>query len=121
MRHEFSRKTKNAAWDRCHLDGAPCCEGILPNGSRCARFLEVGRVQFDHIDPDWFSANNALANCQVLGRCCYTPKNARDVGHIAKSKRIRDKHRGTFVRRSTLPCGRNSKYKKKITGEVVLR
>lgn len=96
MRHEFTRKTKVAAYERCKINGIACCEGVLPSGERCGLPLQVGRFTYDHRDPDFFSSDNSLENCQVLGWCCDRPKTAKDQGDIAKVKRVRDKHIGAF-------------------------
>jgi 5-methylcytosine-specific restriction enzyme A len=94
-RREFSKKTKRLAWDRC--EGR--CEGMLPDG-RCNAPLDLGCFHYDHIDPDWFSKDNELANCAVICRPCHTAKTADDVADIAKSKRIQDRQKGIRKRSS---------------------
>lgn len=44
-----------------------------------------------------------------------------DIPRIAKSRNVRARHVGAHVSRHPMPCGRRSKFKKKISGEVVLR
>lgn len=109
MRREFTGKTKEAAYKRaagkCELCGAP---------------LIVGRFTYDHRDPDYFSKDNSLENCQVIGWCCDKPKTAKDQGDIAKSRRVQRREMG-IKKRSTFSCSRQSKWKKKISGEVVRR
>lgn len=119
-RREFDTKTKRTAWDRCHINGVPCCEGILPAGheragQRCCGPLTPGRFTYDHVDPDYFSKDNSLENCQVLGWCCDRPKTAKDQGDIAKTKRIKDREIGIKKKRSGFRGWR------KMNGEIVWR
>jgi hypothetical protein len=86
-RREFTTKTKRIAYERCHINGVPCCE-------KCKAPLQIGRFTYDHIDPDYFSKDNSLENCQVIGWCCDKPKTAKDQKDIAKVKRIRDRFTG---------------------------
>ena len=109
-RSEFSRKTKAAAFAR----SGGRCEG-------CGLKLQVGRFVYDHVVPDWMGGEATLSNCQVIGKCCDAPKTAKDQGDIAKIKRVRDKHIGAKTPRAQWPCGRRSKWKKKLNGTVVRR
>jgi hypothetical protein len=52
---------------------------------------------------------------------CHRGKTKTDVGRIAKAKRQAARHVGKKVSRNPLPCGKGSKMKKKLSGEVVLR
>lgn len=65
--------------------------------------------------------DNSLENCTVLCLSCdLGKKTPKDISEIAKVKRIEAKHRG--IRKPTaFPCGRNSKFKRKINGQIVLR
>lgn len=92
-RKEFSDKTKTAAFERSKIDGVPCCE-------KCKAPLQAGRFTYDHIDPDYFSKDNSLENCQVLGWCCDKPKTAKDQGDIAKTRRIIKRRAGIKKRSS---------------------
>jgi hypothetical protein len=56
----------------------------------------------------------------VAHRKCHATKTVADIAGIAKAKRIRQKHFGAR-RASRWPCSRDSKWKKKISGEVVRR
>jgi 5-methylcytosine-specific restriction endonuclease McrA len=47
-------------------------------------------------------------------------KTARDLAQKAKNDRVRKRHLG-IKKRSTFACSRDSRFKKKINGEVVLR
>lgn len=47
-------------------------------------------------------------------------KTARDLAQKAKNDRVRKRHLG-IRKRSTFACSRDSRWKKKVNGEVVLR
>lgn len=130
MRHEFSRKTKRAAWERCGGN----CEGKRyqapwPTMARSTPLIEVrcnaplapGRYVFDHIDPDWISGCDDLDNCQVICTLCHKLKTAHDQADIAKVKRIRDKAIKAKTSRRPLPGGKHDWRKKKLDGTVVDR
>ena len=92
-RREFSARTKRAAWERAN----GMCEGWW--GFRCNAPLDLGNFHYDHIDPDYFSKDNELENCQVLCHACHKAKTAKDVKAIAKSKRIQDKRKKVRTKR----------------------
>ena len=110
MRTEFTAKIKAAAALRA--DGH--CEG-------CSRRLMTGDFHYDHEIPDGLGGDATLENCRVLCRSCHKIKTTTaDVPRIAKSKRNFRKARG-IRKASRFPCSRVSKFKKKISGEVVAR
>ena len=88
-RREFSARTKRQAWERAN----GFCEGLIlaNNEIRCSERLYLNDFHYDHVDPDWFSKDNELENCQVLCHECHKAKTAIDAKHIAKSKRIINK------------------------------
>ncbi len=117
MRTEFSKKTLREAYQRAGF----LCEGIKPDGTRCNFNLLHRTKHFDHIIPDALGGDNSLTNCAVLCVPCHKAKTQKiDVPMIAKAKRNYDKHRG-IRKQSRFPGSRNSKWKKKISGEVVAR
>ncbi len=79
VRKEFSARTKRQAWERAN---GFCQSCYMP--------LDRGH-HYDHIDPDWFSKDYELQNCQVICRDCHSIKTKRDIKNIAKSKRIINK------------------------------
>ena len=116
MRLEFSKQTMRDAYERSE----GLCEGILPSGERCCAEV-VHKKHFDHIIPAALGGDNSLTNCAVLCLPCHGAKTQKiDVPMIAKAKRVADKHRG-IRKRSRFPGSRDSKFKKKVSGEVVLR
>ena len=126
-RREFSAKTRRAAWERC----GGLCEGIIQTPLRlhgvglwaqCRAPIDVGSFHYDHVDPDWYSKDNELSNCQLLCRVCHSAKTKRDVKDIAKSKRIIDKRiKARKPRGRPLMGTKRSGWKRKVSGEVARR
>ncbi len=109
-RNEFPRRTKLEAFTRCKGR----CEG-------CGFILRPGAFQYDHDLPDTFGGPATLSNCVVLCSGCHSSKTySRDIPAAAKSNRIR-KRRAGIKKKSSFACSRDSKWKKKISGEVVKR
>lgn len=121
-RREFSNPTKRAAWERAN----GICQAIgpeygLPEGVRCTWDLRRG-VEYDHDDPDANSKDNSLENCKCLCPRCHDFKTRfRDRPLITKTDHQEDMVRGIRENRNPMPCGRNSKFKKKMNGQVVAR
>jgi 5-methylcytosine-specific restriction protein A len=111
-REEFSKKVKVAAFERAKGH----CE-------KCTAFLMPGKFHYDHRIPAAFDGPATLDNCRVLCLACHSVKTCKeDVPLIARSKRIRAKHAGAKSKSARpMPCGRKSRWKKTISGEVVPR
>jgi hypothetical protein len=121
-RLEFTNKTKNAAYKRsngiCECHRVP----MLNRPQGCGQKLTEGRIRYEHIVPDEIRPDNSLENCAVLALGCWREKTDKyDLPTIAKSNRQRNAHIGIKSSRSRFPCGKDSEFKKKITGEVVRR
>lgn len=110
MRREFSTKVRLEVFIRCNARCEKCTSRLRPGAYRC-----------DHVITDWMGGEPTLENCQVICRACDLEKTAADQADIAKTKRVQAKHVGASTSRSTFPCGRNSPFKKKLSGEVVRR
>ncbi len=131
QRLEFTAKTKAAAWKRAN----GMCEGhitsVIGNMNsgfqawtrRCKAPIDVGGFHYDHFVPEGLSGgDNSLGNCQVLCTSCHANKTINfDIKAISKAKRIAKKLTGLKKSRSPMPFGRNSKLRKKLSGEIVLR
>lgn len=111
-RTEFSKKTKLEAYTRANGH----CEV-------CTAKLFVGKFQYDHVIPDALGGEATLSNCRVACSACHSTKTReQDIPFIARAKRRAAKHIGAKASTSRpLPGGRNSKFRKKISGEVVPR
>jgi 5-methylcytosine-specific restriction endonuclease McrA len=122
-RREFSAATRRAAWQRCQ----GFCEGrkwsdVAGEMTRCLAPIDLGNFHYDHIDPDWFSSDNDLDNCQVLCRVCHQAKTKRDVKNISKSKRIRDKLiKARKPKGRPIPGSKRSGWRKRMDGTVERR
>jgi len=113
MRREFPSKVKAQAFQRANGK----CEG-----EDCGARLAVGKFHYDHDLPDELGGEPTLENCRVLCVACHKQKTrALDMPRIAKGRRIRQKLVMGIKKPSRLPCSRNSRFKKKINGEVVFR
>jgi 5-methylcytosine-specific restriction protein A len=110
LRKEFSTRTKALAFQRANGK----CDG-------CGIRLQPGRIAYDHVVPDGLNGDTGIDNCAVLCTPCHKQKTRGDVGNIAKAKRREARHIGAHKSRNPLPGGKLSKWRKKLTGEVVRR
>lgn len=109
----------------------PRCEGTRDDGERCNLPLKGKRFDFDHSWPEWLRTTPkkqrppiTVDDVKLLGwDCCHKPKTAREAGERAKDYAVFEKHHGIRSPRKSrpMPFGRDSKLKKKITGEIVPR
>ena len=89
---------------------------------RCKLGGSHSRIEWDHIIPLGMRGEDAIDNLQPLCTACHKRKTKTDKGRIAKAKRMDQREAGIKRQsRNPLPCGRGSKLKKKIGGEVVER
>ncbi|RMD90729.1 MAG: HNH endonuclease [Alphaproteobacteria bacterium] len=77
--------------------------------------------EVEHIVPIQLGGEDEDANCAPAHVACHRAKTREDVARIAKAKRVRAKHLGAHRPRATLPGSRASRWKRKISGEVVRR
>lgn len=83
-RVEFTKAVKLAAWRRA---GGRC--------EHCTALLGGKVGHYDHVNPEAFSHDASLENCQLLCVECHDAKtNGTDKPAIAKSNRIRTRHVG---------------------------
>ena len=76
----------------------------------------VGKAwEVEHIIPLAMGGADNDSNWAPAHKACHAPKTANDLGDIAKAKRIQARHIG--AKRSTW----RSKWKRKVSGETVLR
>jgi len=118
----FSKPIKRAAL----LRSGGKCEAVgewygLPVGHRCLASLAYG-VEFDHYTLHANSKDNSLENCAAVCVKCHKFKTAKhDTPLAAKTVRQRDKFGLGIRKRSTFAGSRDSKFKKRMDGSVVLR
>lgn len=113
MRSEFAFSVRDFTWKRAMGRCQDCGRGPLAKG----------QYQFDHIIPDWLGGSSSAWNCKLLCRRCHNKKTSRqDIPRIAKTKRQKRKHEGTWrASRKPVPGSRNSKWKKPLRGKAELR
>lgn len=91
-RKEFTRKTKDAAWERSGgaCEGSGPLYGLAPS-VRCGDDLTVKGVEYDHIDMDANSKDNSLENCCACCPACHLFKTTKhDIPKAAKTVRQRN-------------------------------
>lgn len=111
-RREFPTKVRVAVIKRASDEqGRIFCEA-------CGALVK--RFQIDHIRPDGLLGEPTQENAQLLGECCFAPKNAKDTADIARAKRREAIDKGAKVR-GRWGAGRNTPFKAKIGGGIVRR
>lgn len=113
MRDEFTKATKQSAWERCK----GCCE-------ECGKQIRSGHgPEFDHIVAAWLGGSADLENCSVLCSMCHSLKTTKlDVPGIAKTKRILAKRiKADRPKSRPLPGTKASGLRKRMDGRVERR
>jgi len=88
----------------------------------CGNKIYAGQDwEVEHIIPMALGGDDRGKNLDLAHIECHRGKTKTDVGRIAKAKRQAARHVGKKISRNPLPCGKGSKMKKKLSGEVVLR
>lgn len=92
---------------------------------RCAeckrKFLSGERPQVDHVIALINGGEHRESNLRLLCPWCHIIKTRGDIREKSRVARRAKSHYGLRHRRSRWPYGRNSPWKKKISGEVVRR
>lgn len=117
-RREFSHKIRLVIVARAmNASGQVVCEG-------CGQILHMKKYEIDHTIAEALITDKAkpltAKDGQLLGMCCHRGedgKTARDVSDIARAKRRAAKHLGIKPKAR----GWGSKWKRKVSGETVLR
>lgn len=130
-RQEIPKAVKLQVLIRAGGPEAPRCEGTRDDGQRCNLPLKGKRFHFDHTTPEWLRTTPkeqrppiTAADCKLLGwDCCHKPKTAREATERAKDYAVFEKHNLIRTPRKSrpMPFGRDSKFKKKLTGEIIPR
>lgn len=89
----------------------------------CGWQLRPGtRWEVDHVVPLALGGRDLIENLQVLCLPCHGTKTSRhDVPAIAKTTRVMARHFGAARARRPLPGGRQSTWKRMVSGRVVQR
>lgn len=87
----------------------------------CTRKISPGDSwQADHVQALINGGQNRESNLQCLCGWCHKGKTAGDVAEKSRTARVKAKHAGVKPK-SRFACSKDSKFRKKINGEVVLR
>lgn len=110
-RREFPTKVRVFVIKRASDEqGRIYCEG-------CGALVK--RFQIDHIRPDGMLGEPVIENAQLLGECCFAPKNAKDTTDIARAKRREAAHLGAAKPKGRpMPGTRASGLRKRMDGTV---
>lgn len=88
----------------------------------CGLKIETMKPWIDeHIQPLSMGGTNDWENRGVAHVGCAHKKTSKEATDRAKGQRIAEKHFGAHRSSHPMPCGRKSKFKKKMSGEVVPR
>ena len=90
---------------------------------RCSRKIASGDAwTLEHVVALINGGGNRESNLDVTCRWCLPAKNAEDVAEKARVYNIRSKHIGAKPpSRNPIPGSRNTPYRKRMDGTVVLR
>ena len=77
--------------------------------------------EIEHIIPIAMGGGDDEGNCAPAHASCHKAKTSTDKGQIAKANRVRAKHQGAHRPKSAIPGSKGTKFKRKISGETVLR
>lgn len=87
----------------------------------CTRRIGIRDVwETDHTIAIINGGENRESNLRTLLKSCHDAKSAVDVAEKSKVAKIRNRHIG-IRKRSSFACSRDSRWKKKINGQVVRR
>lgn len=87
----------------------------------CPTKLHLKRWILDHITPLEEGGADDEGNLQAICEPCSKVKTSAEATQRADYRRKRDKHAGIIQKKSSFPGGRGSRWKKKVSGEVVPR
>jgi 5-methylcytosine-specific restriction endonuclease McrA len=85
----------------------------------CGKPLIPGQIEADHIQALEHDGDNASDNWQMLCRACHKDKTRRD--HQARAKRDRIIVGGRQRKSPPMPGSRQSKFKRLMSGQTILR
>ena len=119
IRREFTKGVKLEMFRRAGGPEKLRCEG-------CGMPLNGKLFEYDHTLECWERNDPTVAltaeDGKVLGKkCCHDPKSSAKAAQRAHGTRIIEKSAGIKRGRSSFATNRGGIFKKKMTGEVILR
>ena len=109
-RGSLSGRRKLAIWER----EKGCC-------MECGVKLMTGQFIYEHVRALELGGTDTDDNIRLTCKPCAKEKTKKDHKMAAKAKRVKQNYLGLKQSRSPLPCGKMSKWKKKMDGTVVPR
>lgn len=111
---------------RRHRTGAQRLAILEAHGRRCYLSGAVidpvrDRWELEHVIPLAGGGTDDDENIRPVLAKAHLEKTKADVARIAKGKRVELKQKGAKRPRSPMPFGRGSRWKKKMSGEIVKR
>lgn len=114
-RREFSVAVKRAAYARSNGVCECGCNRPFTNHPK-------ERPEYDHVLPDFLGGKPDLENCVVLRVDCHQTKTTnQDTPRFAKVRRGQKARRNITRTEPKIPGSRGTKFKRKVSGETVLR
>ncbi len=112
LRGRLSPRQRLAVWER----GRGVC--VL-----CGRRIDGVRERWvvEHIRALELGGDDTPENMGPAHEACALDKTRGDRRQAAQAKRRKTRHLGAERPKRALPCGRKSRWKRKITGEIVPR
>jgi 5-methylcytosine-specific restriction protein A len=111
MRRSISKKERaeifNVRAGKCHI----CGQKIHPDQ----------KWDIEHIIPLALGGADSGENLDLAHQSCHRDKTKADVGRLAKARRQAAYHNGKKLSKTPLPCGKSSKWKRKLDGSLVRR
>lgn len=108
-RQEFSKQVRRDAFMR---SGGRC--------EFCGQKLLPGNIEYHHTREAYLGGEATMDNCVVLCRKCHAGETKARRAAIDKTRRLSDKRMGIRPK-SKFAGARDSRFKKKLNGEVVVR
>jgi len=109
-RGNLSQRRKLGIWER---EKGRCME--------CGTKLVTGGFIFEHVRALELGGTDTDDNIRLTCKGCATEKTKKDHQMAGKAKRQKASHLGLRISKTPLPAGKNSKWKKKLNGQLVLR
>ena len=87
----------------------------------CEQRIQVGQPwEVEHVRPLALGGADDESNMRPAHKACHAGKTKADAASWSKAKRCAVKHNG-IKKPSRMPGSRDSRFKRKMNGEVVLR
>lgn len=109
-RGNLSNRRKLAIWEREH---GKCMQ--------CGIKLRTGGFIYEHVRALELGGMDTDDNIRLTCKPCATSKTKIDHQTAGKAKRQKSSFLGLKKSKTPLPCGKHSKWKRKMNGQVVLR